>query len=62
MKVITDYNYVYNVIYYDYNYFAFGDYTYDYDCDYLKSCNQSQLITITPSLFAISVALEDDSS
>ena len=45
MKVIADYDYIYNVIDYDYDYFVFGNN--DYDCDYLKSCNRLQSITIT---------------
>ena len=45
MKVIADYDYIYNIIDYDYDYFAFGNYY--YDCDYLKSCNRLQSITIT---------------
>ena len=37
VKVIADYDYIYNVIDYDcdYDYLAFWNY--DYDCDYLKS-------------------------
>ena len=45
MKVITDYDYIYNVIDYDYDYIAFGNDDYDYD--YLILCNRLQSITIT---------------
>jgi hypothetical protein len=42
-KVIADYDYIWNVIEYDYGYIAsgIGDY------DYLISCNRLQSITIT---------------
>ena len=39
VKVIADYDYIYNVI--DYDYIASGNY------DYLKSCNRLHSITIT---------------
>ena len=41
VKVITDYDYIYNVIDYDYIAFGTGDY------DYLRSYNRLQSITIT---------------
>jgi hypothetical protein len=34
MKVITDYDYIYNVI--DYDYITSGKGDYDYGCDYLR--------------------------
>jgi len=40
-KVIADYDYIYNVIDYDYNASGYDDY------DYLISRNRLQLITIT---------------
>ena len=42
MKVIADYDYIYNKIDYNYDCFAFGNY--DYNCNYSKSCNGSQSI------------------
>ena len=41
VKVIADYDYIYNVIDYDYIASGNGDY------DYLRSCNRLQSITIT---------------
>ena len=45
MKVISDYDYITNVIDYDYEYIASE--SHDYDYDYLRSCNRLQSITIT---------------
>ena len=47
MKVISDYDYITNVIDYDYEYIASESHDYDYDYDYLRSCNRLQSITIT---------------
>ena len=47
MKVISDYDYITNVIDYDYDYIASECHDYDYDYDYLRSCNRLQSITIT---------------
>jgi len=41
VKIISDYDYIYNVI--DYDYIASGNVNYDY----LRSCNRLQSITIT---------------
>ena len=46
MKVISDYDYITNVIDYDYDYIASESHDYDYDYDYLRSCNRLQSITI----------------
>ena len=46
MKVITGYDYIYNVYNYDYIASGNGDYGYDY----MKSCNRLQSITIIPPL------------
>ena len=48
MEVISDYDYITNVI--DYDYIASG--SHDYDYDYLRSCHRLP-ITITPSLIYI---------
>ena len=47
MKVISDYDYITNVIDYDYDYIASESHDYDYEYDYLRSCNRLQSITIT---------------
>ena len=49
VKINADYNYIYNVI--DYEYIASGN----DDYYYLRSCHRLQLITITPCLFYISI-------
>ena len=46
VKVIADYDYIYNGIDYDYSASGNGDY------DYLRSGNRLQSITITPTLMA----------
>ena len=45
MKVISDYDYLYKVVDYDYNYIP----SWNADCDYyyLRSCKRLQSITIT---------------
>jgi hypothetical protein len=43
--VITDYDYIYNVIDYDCEYIASG--MGDYDYDYVRLCKRLQSITIT---------------
>jgi len=49
MKVLTDYDYVYNII--DYNHMASENGDYEYYYDFLRLCNQLWIpITITPSL------------
>ena len=45
MKVISDYDYITNVIDYDYDYIESESHYYDYD--YLRSCNRLQSITMT---------------
>ena len=47
MKVISDYDYITNVIDYDYDYIASESHDYDNDYDYLRSCNRLQSIMIT---------------
>ena len=46
MTVIAEYDYIYSVIDYNYDYIASGN----DDYDYLISCNRLQSITITPTL------------
>jgi len=52
MKVIDDYDYIYNVIDYDYNASGNGYY------DYLRSCNRLHTITITPNLVHIAFIIK----
>jgi len=47
VKVITDNDYFYNVIDYDYEYFASGNADYDCVYDYLRSYKLIPSITIT---------------
>ena len=58
MKVIADYDYIYNVIDYDYIASKNGNYV----CDYLRSCNRSQSIMITdypmPDIYIFIAALK----
>ena len=44
MKVISDYDYITNVINYDYDYIASESYDYNYDYDYLRSCNRLRVV------------------
>ena len=54
VKVIANYDYICNVIDYNYDYIASGNGDYDYDYDYLISCNRLRLpITITPTLYRL---------
>ena len=53
MKVIADYDYIYNVIDYDYSVSGNDDYDYDYS-DHVIDYNRLRLpITITPTLIII---------
>ena len=47
LKVISDYDYITNVIDYDYDCITSESHDYDYDYDYLRSCNRLQPMMIT---------------